>query len=243
MGSFTASASSIIMNSLFRNVPTPGSGVDLVPLTATATTAAGYKIYNSVTGTASQVGIYCATGASTVPHVIDLVLGSTGTNGTSISPGNGLLDANFTLATASVGGISGTTTAGGTVTYPTGTGYTGYTGMVHVNTGGTTHTWQGWTLSAEVTSGTAKVAQAVQKLQIGFPTSQSGSSTVIVHGFVLSSRTATNAATASSTQLLASASTSAMPLIVAYGDLSTIRTVSAGDTPVFADGAITVTLD
>lgn len=241
MGSFTASASRIIMNALFREGT---GGINLVPITATQVDATGYKIYNSVTATASQIGIYCATGAATVPHVIDLVLGSTGANGTSITAGQGLTDGNFPSNTANVGGITGSGFGGATMSYPTGAGYTDYTGKVHLASAGAgTHTWTGWTLSSDNVVGTAKVAQAVQKNQIGFPTSRAGSTGVIVHGFVLSSRTATDAATASGSQLLASASTSNMPLIVAYGDLSTIRTVSAGDTPVFADGAITITLD
>ncbi len=233
MGSFTSGAATMIMRALF-----PTSTTAFTAISATNINAAGFRIYNNVTATAAQFGIYNATGASNVIHSCNLVVG---TNSASTNPSTAsgpMTDANFTSpANAALGGITGTTSVAGTLSYPVVANYIGYTGMVMVASGGTTHTWQGWSLSE-----TANKGQAVSNLQIGFPALAAGSNPVDVYGFVISAHSTSNIAPHSASQLI-SANTSNMPVVIAYGDLSTGRRLTAGDTPVFADQAITITLE
>lgn len=232
MGSFTSLAATQIMRALF-----PTATTSHTPLTATNTTPAGFRIYNNVSGTASQLGILSA-GANVI-HSCNLVLGATSASSNPPTSGGPMTDANFASpAVVAGGGITGSTSVAGSLSYPTvAGGYVDYTGMVMVASGGTTHTWQGWSLSEAANKG-----QAQSNLQIGFPALGAGSTPQNVYGFVISAHSTTNAAPTSSTQLIA-ATTSGMPVVIAFGDLSNGRQLTAGDTPVFATGAITITLE
>jgi len=231
MGSFTSNVAFQLMRAIF-----PASTTALTAISATNTNAAGFRIYNNVTATAGQFGILNAAGQAPVLHSCNLVLGA---NSALNNPsGSTMTDANFTTNPQG-GGISSNTAQAGNLSYPiTGNGnYVDYTGMVMVASGGTTHTWQGWNLSE-----TANKGQAQSKLQIGFPALGQGSGPQNVYGFVISAHATSNVAPNSSSQLIAP-TTSLMPVVIAYGDLSSGRQLTQGDTPVFADGAITVTLE
>lgn len=230
MGSFTSATATVIMQAIF-----PASTTTLVPLSGGSAAVSAFKIYNN-SDTASQIGIRAI--GSNIIHTCHLVVGTTSASGNPSIGVNGLTDANFPSGTAARGGITGTTVAGGTVTYPINntSSYVDYTGKAMVASGGTTHTWTGWTVSEASAKG-----QAVSALQIGFPTLGTNSTTQNVYGFVITAQ-GTDAATNAAGFLIAAPTTPA-PLIIAYGDLSNGRQVSTGDTPVFAAGAITITLD
>lgn len=228
MGSFTSLTATQIMRAIF-----PTSTSSHTALTTSNTTPSGYKIYNSHTGAASQIGLYSA--GSAVVHSCNLVLG---TNSAQTNPqGSTMTDSNFTTSPA-VGGITGSTTQAGSLSYPVTGSYVGYTGMVMVATGTTgNHTWTGWTLSE-----TSNKGQAVSASQIGFPGLGAGSQPQNVYGFVISAHSATSVAPNSASQLVSS-NGGGTPVVIAYGDLSSGRQLTQGDTPVFADGAITITLE
>lgn len=231
MGSFTQRSALNIMRALFPLNNTAQNNI-------TATNAAGteFRIYNNFTGAGSQWGIY-ATGTKVI-HQCHLVAGTTVATGQSIGA-SGLTDTNFQTS-AELGNISSTTTAGGTMSYPTNTGttYNGYTGKSMGTTGSANHTWTGWTI-ADPAAGA--LPSAVSTGQIGFPTLGTGSVQQNIYGFVICA-IASEAATATAQNIL-SANAGGAPVIVAYGDLSNARALTAGDTPVFAAGAITITLD
>lgn len=232
MGSFTSNVAFQLMRAIF-----PATTTTLTPLTATNTSAAGFRVYNNVSGTAGQFGILSA-GANVV-HSCNLVLGANSASANPSTTSGPMTDANFTSpASVAGGGITGSTSVAGALSYPTvAGGYVDYTGKVMVASGGTTHTWTGWTLSE-----TSNKGQAVSALQIGFPALGTGSTAQNVYGFVISAHSTTDVAPNSSSQLVA-ATTSAMPVVIAFGDLSNGRQLTAGDTPVFATGAITITLE
>jgi hypothetical protein len=113
------------------------------------------------------------------------------------------------------------------------------------------HAWFGWTIaSAAETTGVVGSWKVSTNGQVGFP--QNTGTAQNIHGFVISAaQTSANAtvsattglagATSSTSAILASAPT--CPVVIAYGDLSSVRTVNNSDTPVFTSGAIVITLD
>jgi hypothetical protein len=234
MGSFTSATARILMDAIFPATPT-----SLDTLSA-AGTVASYRIYNN-SDTANAVGIRMTGAGTKVIHSCHLVVGSVTVNGNA--PGTGLTDTNFASgasnASARVGTISGTTTPTGqganTVTYPTQAQYGGYTGKVMVAAAAGSHDWRGWTITENAGKG-----EAVSNGPIAFPQSSTGTCTV--WGFVIAGQAA-DAQPASATTLIAAPTNTTAPLIIAYGDLSSSRSLSAQDTPVFASGAITITLD
>jgi len=230
MGSFTSLTATQIMRAIF-----PTSTTSHTAITTPTTALSGYKIYNSSTA-ANQIGLYSLAGA--VVHSCNLVLGTSGAQ--SNPQGSIMTDANF-ITSPQLGGITGNTGTAGNLSYPIisgGSPYVGYTGMAMVTSGGTgTHTWTGWTLSE-----TSNKGQAVSANQIGFPVLGAGSAAQNVFGFVISAHASTSVPPNSASQLLSS-NGGGTPVVIAYGDLSSGRQLTAGDTPVFADGAITITLE
>lgn len=239
MGSFTSATARILMDAVF-----PTSTTSHTALAGGSSTATAYKIYNN-SDTAGQVGLRLVSAGTAVLHSCDLVVGTVTTS--NVGPGTGLTDGNFVSgasnASIKVGTIGlSTTPAGGgtnTVTYPTQTQYNGYVCKVMVASASGNHTWTGWTLTE-----TSGKGQAVSNGQIGFPQLATGSNGCTVWGFVISARAADAApATANTLIAAASAANTTAPLIIAYGDLSASRALGLNDTPVFANNAITITLD
>jgi hypothetical protein len=242
MGSFTSGAATMIMRALF-----PSTTTSLAPIQAnlssvtTATTAASFRIYNSHTAAVGQFGIYCSN-AINVLHTCHLVVGATNAQNNPSIGTNGLTDANFT-ANPATGGITGSTVAGGTMSYPydATASYVDYRGKTMVSSGGTTHTWTGWALTE-----TSNKGQAVSTNQIGFPVLGTNSTAQNVYGFVITAQGAsagTDVASPPSGGATLATNGGGAPMILAYGDLSNGRQLTAGDTPVFAHNAITITLD
>jgi hypothetical protein len=234
MGSFTSATARILMDAIFPANPT---SLDIL---TTAGTVASYRIYNN-SDTAGAVGLRMTGAGTKVVHSCHLVVGSVLVNGNA--PGTGLTDTNFpsgtTNSSARVGTIGGTTTPTGqganTVTYPTQVQYGGYTGKVMVGAAAGSHDWRGWSINE-----TSGKGEAVSSGPIAFPQSTTGSCTV--WGFVIAGQAA-DAQPATATTLIAAPTNTTAPLIIAYGDLSSSRSIGAQDTPVFASGAITITLD
>jgi len=241
MGSFTSATATLIMKALFpgdASIPTNGS---LVPITASSTQNTAYKIYNS-NGSAGQIGIFCSSSAN-VYHACHLIKGS---NDASSNPTpNGMTDSNFTTNTA-LGGISGSAGNAGNLSWPQdlASNYKDYKGRSMVASSPTpsgNHTWIGWALSE-----TGNKGQAISTGQIGFPTLATTAGPTDIWGFCITAQgTSAGADVAApvSGSNLVSANSSGAPIIVAYGDLSSARRLTAGDTPVFATGAITITLE
>ena len=241
MGSFTNTAAKQVMTAVFPTTNTSNVAADI------GSTASGFKIYTTNAG--ASYGILVSTNTA-VRHRIDLVNAVGASAGANI--GQGLSDANFpTINRGNT--ISGSVTIGSAtnVTFcnASGSAYTGYTGMMMVTSGATgNHTWSGWTLS----EGQNVHWKAVNTGQIGFPASTGGTASAC--GFVLSAvgssinrdypgATAGNTtSTNSTTTILATAPTGDQTVIFAYGDLSSVRVISNGDTPVFTGGAISITL-
>ena len=241
MGSFTNTAAKQVMTAVFPTTNTSNVAADI------GSTASGFKIYTTNAG--ASYGILVSTNTA-VRHRIDLVNAVGASAGASI--GQGLSDANFpTINRGNT--ISGSVTIGSltNVTFcnASGSAYTGYTGMMMVTSGATgNHTWSGWTLS----EGTGVHWKAVNTGQIGFPASTGGTASAC--GFVLSAvgssinrdypgATAGNTtSTNSATTILATEPTGNQTVLFAYGDLSSVRVISNGDTPVFTGGAISITL-
>ena len=241
MGSFTNTAAKQVMTAVFPTTNTSNVAADI------GSTASGFKIYTTNAG--ASYGILVSTDTA-VRHRIDLVNAVGASAGANI--GQGLSDANFpTINRGNT--ISGSVTIGSltNVTFcnASGSAYTGYTGMMMVTSGATgNHTWSGWTLS----EGQNVHWKAVNTGQIGFPASTGGTASAC--GFVLSAvgssinrdypgATAGNTtSTNSATTILATEPTGDQTVIFAYGDLSSVRVISNGDTPVFTGGAISITL-
>lgn len=253
MGSFTQGTANVIMASIFPQATTSS----LVPIQAGAaavtgaTTQVGFKIYNNV-NTAGQVGIYSGNAAN-VLHRIDLVVGST-TSNTGPGSNAGLTDANFNSAGTA---LQGTTTNGGTVTFPTfgaSQQYGGYRGAVMGDT--TTvaaNAWSGWFIGTS-----AGLPSVTNNNQITFVTAGASSTGCQAQGFVITASSTTTMSNPASTTTVITAPTGSQSVFIAYGDLNSYRTISANDTPVFtggtgtagwpassitANGAIVITLD
>ena len=251
MGSFTSLSATQIMRAIFPEAITgtgaPGAGTGLIPFSATTVSPSAFRIYNGHVATAGQMGIYCGN-TSNVIHTCHLVKGtSDASSNPSTSDAGGLgnlRDANFASASgaAAVGTISGSfATVGGTANYVTvGGGYVSYTGVSMRSAGGTTHSWTGWALTE-----TSAKGQAVSAGQIGFPALGASSTAQDIYGFVICAQAAAadGVPTPNSTTTILASNTGGAPVIVAYGDLSTGRRLTTGDTPVFATGAITITLE
>lgn len=237
MGSFTSLASKEVLNAIFPTAAADlgAAGTNLTSLSAAANVSV-LKIYTNATG--ASFGIFSGGGTgngSVVRHRVDLIKNSN----SSITA---LPDTHFVS--------NGISTAGSGAGYTFAT-YTSYQGMCTVNSTVNTgnHQWYGWTINGTAEgAGTWKV---ITNGQIGFPQSSSTNSEII-HGFVISAaQTPANAvvstttglagATNNATTILTSAPTP--PVIIAYGDLASPRTVAQNDTPVFTSGAIVITLD
>lgn len=230
MGSFTTAASKSIMDAIF-----PTSTSSHTALSSSTTAVSGYRIYNSVSGTANQIGIFCA--ATPVVHRIDLISG-TNTSG-NVAPSVLLNDTNFTSDTLN---ISSNSPTAGTINFPNTSAaphyYPSYKGVLAGDTGITNNSWTGWTLST-----TSNKGQAINNNQIAFPAMTSGTSAgITAWGFCISAATSTSSTCASGTTVIA-APTAGTPVIIAYGDLSQSRSIAVGDTPVFTSGAIVITLE
>lgn len=235
MGSFTAGTATVVMKAIF-----PTANTTLVPISVSTTAPAGFKIYNSTSGTANQIGILSQ--VTNVVHRIDLITGSTVATGSSTTP-TPMTDVNF-ATTPAAGTITGTLAVQGTLAYCHATGVSGlnyisYTGKLMGTATPTAHTWAGWT----ITDGTGTTQpKAVNNGQIAFPTLGTGSVAHTVYGFAISACTTTESAPTSYSALIA-ATTSGMPVVIAYGDLSTARGIAVTDTPVFTAEAIQITLE
>ena len=247
MGSFTSLASKTLMRALF---PTCGSnGVSThvhLGAAATDTTGSNFRIYNQTL--ASTYGIYAGSTLATVAHRIDLILGTNSSGGAATSA---ILDGGIT-----VNGLqaSGSPTAG-SITFPvSSSGYTNYQGMTFTAATSGNHMWKGWTLSGAQEGTTTIGAWRVDSNgQIGFPTN--AGTTVHAWGFTISAcgtKAGSSPAvdnfgllghTENATTLMTTAPSGGMPVIFAYGDLSSGRAINNGDTPVFTDTAIKITLD
>ena len=231
MGSFTSLGARQVITALFPlGVTTVNSG--------TITNINALRIYTTDT-TINSVGVFAHAGSgSGVRHRMDL-LQAGGNGGTGIS--QGLVDARFG-ANALNGSHAQTNTA---INFAN---YTNYQGMSMVASAQSNHGWLGWNLIGEQPDGEFKVTN---NGPIAFPSCGATPNTVC--GFVLSAAgtstgTAANAVegtsgtTSSATQLLASYSGANGTVMFAYGDLSSFRTISNGDTPVFTAQAISITL-
>lgn len=240
MGSFTNTAAKQVMTAVFPTSNTSNVAADI------GSTASGFKIYTTNANTSYGILVSSTTA---VRHRIDLVNAAGASAGNSTS---GLTDANF--PTDDKGNvISGSITANGTprtVTFcnSAASAYTGYTGMMMSTASTGNHTWTGWTLSEGVNTHW----KAVNTGQIGFPPSAGGTASAC--GFVLSAVGASNnrtypaadvggtTSTSSITKILDSNPGGEQTVIFAYGDLSSVRVISNGDTPVFTGSAISITL-
>lgn len=231
MGSFTQGTANVIMASIFPQATTSS----LVPIQAgaaavtSATTQVGFKIYNNV-NTAGQVGIYSGNAAN-VLHRIDLVVGAT-TNNQGPGTNQGLTDANFNTAGTA---LQGSTTNGGTVTFPTfaaGGQYVGYKGAVMGdNITVAANSWTGWFIG---TSG--GLPAVTNNNQITFVTAGTGSTGCQAQGFVVTASSSTSMANPNGITTVIASLTGSQSVIIAYGDLNSYRTISANDTPVFTGG-------
>lgn len=244
MGSFTSLVSKQLLHALFP-VSTAGSGLsNLTPSNAADTTGGGFRIYNQ---TSTTFGIYAAAKA-TVDTRIDLIMGTAGAQAVT---GAGVLTDAYIGANGLVNPAGGTAVAG-TISFPIAANYSAYTGMALTSNQSGNHQWIGWTVQSAVETGGSWRVDS--NGQIGFPTNTNVPGVVqTAFGFVLSAIgfAASNLAATlnsgacdiptSATVLKATPPT--QPVIFAYGDLSSGRTINNGDTPVFTTGAIKITLD
>lgn len=231
MGSFTSLGARQVITALFP------AGVTTV-ISGAITNINALRIYTTDT-TSNSVGVFAHTGSTSgVRHRMDL-LQAGGSGGTQIS--QGLVDARF--GPNALNGSHAQTLAA--INFAN---YTNYQGMSMVASAQANHGWLGWNLVGAQTDGEFKVTN---NGPIAFPSCGATPNTVC--GFVLSAAgtstgTAANAVegtsgtTSSATQLLASYSGANGTVMFAYGDLSSFRTISNGDTPVFTTQAISITL-
>ena len=230
MGSFTSLGARQVITALFP------AGVTTV-ISGAITNINALRIYTTDT-TSNSVGVFAHAGSgSGVRHRMDL-LQAGGNGGTQISPG--LVDARFG-ANALNGNHAQT---GSAINFAN---YTNYQGMSMVASAQSNHGWLGWNLIGEQPDGEFKVTN---NGPIAFPSCGATPNTVC--GFVLSAAgtsaggaaatDGTSGTTSSATQLLASYSGANGTVMFAYGDLSSFRTISNGDTPVFTTQAISITL-
>ena len=247
MGSFTSLASKTLMRALFPTCASNGVSTHVHLGNATSdSTGSNFRIYNQTL--ASTYGIYAGSSLATVAHRIDLILGTNSSGGAAT---NAILDGGIT-----VNGLaqSGSPTAG-TISFPVaGSGYINYQGMTFTSATTNNHMWKGWTLSGTQEGTTTIGAWRVDSNgQIGFPTNSG--TTVYAWGFTISAcgtkaglspavdGTGLLGHTENATTLMTTAPSGGMPVIFAYGDLSSGRAINNGDTPVFTDTAIKITLD
>ena len=230
MGSFTSLGARQVITALFP------AGVTTV-ISGAITNINALRIYTTDT-TSNSVGVFAHTGSTSgVRHRMDL-LKAGGSGGTGIS--QGLVDARFG-ANALNGSHAQT---GDAINFAN---YTNYAGMSMVASAQANHGWLGWNLIGAQTDGEFKVTN---NGPIAFPSCGATPNTVC--GFVLSAAgtsaggaaatDGTSGTTSSATQLLASYSGANGTVMFAYGDLSSFRTISNGDTPVFTTQAISITL-
>jgi hypothetical protein len=223
MGSLTTSASSQVLRALFPQTTTSNSSGAL------STNQAAFRIYTTATG-AGQSGVFSA--SANVIHQMTLILGTNPAVGNP-APAIPLTDANVLANTlVTTGGISaGTINFANNALYSPTSGSVG--ASVAMNTGSG---WTGWTLDLD-----GSKARARNNGSITFPQLATGS--VNVWGWCISAL-----ATAANTPVNPQTSTQLHPVadtlsIIAYGDLSFARQVSAGDTPSFTGSALVITLD
>lgn len=230
MGSFTSLGARQVVTALFPTATTTVISASIENINA-------LRIYTTSVA-AGSVGVFAHTGSTSgVRHRIDLLQGG-GTGGTSIT--SGLVDARFganALNGNHAQGLSAVNFAN----------YTNYEGMSMVASASGNHAWLGWTLDGAQAGGEFKVSN---NGAIAFPSCGATANTVC--GFVLSAAgtaagaaadaDGTSGAPSSATQLLTTYSGTNGTVMFAYGDLSSFRTISNGDTPVFTTGAISITL-
>lgn len=273
MGSFTTNTANVIMASIFPYVggTTTGTIGRIMANTAVQTGSEGFRIYASgaAATTANGIGIYAglsgAAGVQGVAHAIYLIRGAN--IGANTGPGaNPITDTNF--ASTGLGLAAGTTTtSAGALTFTNNTDYpsTQQAGACQIM-GSTTiaaNAWSGWFLGAS-----GGLPAVTNNGQITFATMTAGSTAINIVGFAITATPADltlNSAKAPNTtaNIIAApgGSTTALPAIIAYGDLNTFRSVQGSDTPVFtggtgtaptagtpaggitANGAIVITLD
>ena len=232
MGSFTSLGARQVITALFP------AGVTTV-ISGAITNINALRIYTT-DASSNTVGVFAHTGSTSgVRHRMDL-LQAGGTGGAAINSNTGLVDARFG-ANALNGNHAQT---GAAINFAN---YTNYEGMSMVATTQGNHGWLGWTLVGPQTDGEFKVTN---NGPIAFPSCGTNPNTVC--GFVLSAAgtsagaaadsDGTSGTTSSATQLLGSYSGSNGTVMFAYGDLSSFRTISKGDTPVFTAQAISITL-
>ena len=174
-----------------------------------------------------------------------------GSAGAQAVTGGGVLTDAYILANGLVTPAGGAAVAG-TISFPVASGYSAYTGMALTSATTGNHQWIGWTVQSAVETGGSWRVDS--NGQIGFPTNTNLPGVVqTAFGFVLSAIGFANSNLAatigtgacdiptSATVLKLSPPTN--PVIFAYGDLSSGRTINQGDTPVFTTGAIKITLD
>jgi len=161
----------------------------------------------------------------------------------------GLLAANFANNTAAAGltGLNDNAIAssGAGAPIPTGAGQASNMSLAEYTVAGNnmarqviTFTLSNITDQTSATTTPAKVTATGPNSAISFAASAAGASTTqnanttSVIGFFISTRSSTNAASGGTA-----------PNIIAYGNLSTSRSIAAGDNPTFAQAAISIELD
>lgn len=240
MGSFTTNTANVIMASIFPYVGGLSTGTlgRIMANTSAVTGSEGFRIY-STANSANSIGIYAGlSGAASVQgvaHAIYLIKGTTANTGPAGTP---ITDANFT---ANGWGLTGTTTAAGTLNFLTATEYPSAQNAGACQIMGSTtvaaNAWSGWFLGAS-----GGLPAVTNNGQITFSTMTAGSAAVNIVGFAITATPAnltldnTKAAPTTTTVGTNSGSATALPAIIAYGDLNTFRSVQGSDTPVFTGG-------
>ena len=252
MGSFTLASARALLLAMFPNNQSAATPSNTNQITSsTGATAAAQRssitVYSNSTAVANSYGLYgSGTTAGEVRHGIHLIAAGTNAGITA----SALTDSNFT-GVALQGNLGATGVA---ITLPpiATNNYTTYASQAMPRfTGGTAYSWKGWAL-------TASVAEVTNEGQISFPQNLSGNTIFpAIVGFLIHTDVTTTSDASGGGSVTAgwinggnlgttgstTTGTSGQPTIIAYGDLSTYRSIQASDTPVFTSGAIKITLD
>lgn len=243
MPGFPFSSSSKFLTGLFLTPQSAGStDLNLRVYTSNATSTLGLFpkastgntfAYGDLSATTSSIWVAPSAGyaaASTAGNAVDLYIGLIKGTNTSV------LDDNFADTTGVIGA--------GSVTNA-GIGEADYSGYKRVRITSTTGSAGAGTAFSAITGTVAagtKVSSISINTQLQFPACQTGAGgananagsavTNTIVGFFISSNPKTQ-----------NQDSPASIDIIAYGALSSTRSITANDTPVFTSGAITITLD
>lgn len=246
MGSFTKNTAAKLLGAIFPNNGSgaagwTGSGTsNQLTSAALSTTPASLRIYNTTADNANNVGIYSSAANASMQQAIHLIRGV----GASASTAYTILDTNITPSGFSGNpNVGGSAATGVTLAIPTQADYGGYLPIrmaVGGSTtdsgtggtpGGTSNAWKGWTLD---TSGSLPAVK--NDGAITFPTSTAAATVPVIIGFLVTADLAWTTGTFS-------AATASGSSVIAYGDLSSSRSIQNTDTPVFTHQSISITLD